>query len=275
MIKDSQTDKNGTLVYLYSNDKEAEYTYIEAAKAKGYSVLLMEGQLDTPVINFLEQKFEKSRFSRVDSDAIDRLIQKEDSAANEIDKEDSKNVAEMFNSQLPKIDRTVFHVETRSLGETASPVTIIQSEYMRRMKEMSRLQQGMSFYGEMPDEYTLILNSDHRLVHEVLDAGKAATSESLAPISAELKGLEARREALKQQQEKKKADEITDDDRNAMKECNENIDKQHAEYNKVLGDYAAGNKIIHQLIDLALLQNGMLRGEALSRFVNRSVELIK
>lgn len=275
LIKDSQTDKNGTLVYLYSNDKEAEYTYIEAAKAKGYSVLLMEGQLDTPVINFLEQKFEKSRFSRVDSDAIDRLIQKEDSAANEIDKEDSKNVAEMFNSQLPKIDRTVFHVETRSLGETASPVTIIQSEYMRRMKEMSRLQQGMSFYGEMPDEYTLILNSDHRLVHEVLDAGKAATSESLAPISAELKGLEARREALKQQQEKKKADEITDDDRNAMKECNENIDKQHAEYNKVLGDYAAGNKIIHQLIDLALLQNGMLRGEALSRFVNRSVELIK
>ena len=275
LIKDSQTDKNGTLVYLYSNDKEAEYTYIEAAKAKGYSVLLMEGQLDTPVINFLEQKFEKSRFSRVDSDAIDRLIQKEDSAANEIDKEDSKNVAEMFNSQLPKIDRTVFHVETRSLGETASPVTIIQSEYMRRMKEMSRLQQGMSFYGEMPDEYTLILNSDHRLVHEVLDAGKAATSESLAPISAELKGLEARREALKQQQEKKKADEITDDDRNALKECNENIDKQHAEYNKVLGNYAAGNKIIHQLIDLALLQNGMLRGEALSRFVNRSVELIK
>lgn len=275
LIKDNQTDKNGTLVYLYSNDKEAEYTYIEAAKAKGYSVLLMEGQLDTPVINFLEQKFEKSRFSRVDSDAIDCLIQKEDSAANEIDKEDSKNVAEMFNSQLPKIDRTVFHVETRSLGETASPVTIIQSEYMRRMKEMSRLQQGMSFYGEMPDEYTLILNSDHRLVHEVLDAGKAATSESLAPISAELKGLEARREALKQQQEKKKADEITDDDRNALKECNENIDKQHAEYNKVLGDYAAGNKIIHQLIDLALLQNGMLRGEALSRFVNRSVELIK
>ena len=275
LIKDNQTDKNGTLVYLYSNDKEAEYTYIEAAKAKDYSVLLMEGQLDTPVINFLEQKFEKSRFSRVDSDAIDRLIQKEDSAANEIDKEDSKTVAEMFNSQLPKIDRTVFHVETRSLGETASPVTIIQSEYMRRMKEMSRLQQGMSFYGEMPDEYTLILNSDHRLVHEVLDAGKAATSESLAPISAELKGLEARREALKQQQEKKKADEITDDDRNALKECNENIDKQHAEYNKVLGDYAAGNKIIHQLIDLALLQNGMLRGEALSRFVNRSVELIK
>lgn len=275
LIKDNQTDKNGTLVYLYSNDKEAEYTYIEAAKAKGYSVLLMEGQLDTPVINFLEQKFEKSRFSRVDSDAIDRLIQKKDSAANEIDKEDSKNVAEMFNSQLPKIDRTVFHVETRSLGETASPVTIIQSEYMRRMKEMSRLQQGMSFYGEMPDEYTLILNSDHRLVHEVLDAGKAATSESLAPISAELKGLEARREALKQQQEKKKADEITDDDRNALKECNENIGKQHAEYNKVLGNYAAGNKIIHQLIDLALLQNGMLRGEALSRFVNRSVELIK
>lgn len=276
LIKDNQTDKNGNIVYLYANDKEAEYTYIEAAKAKGYSVLLMEGQLDTPVINMLEQKFEKSRFSRVDSDAIDRLIQKEDAPANnEADKEDCDNVAEMFNSQLPKLDHTIFRVETRSQGAEAAPVTIIQSEYMRRMKEMSRLQAGMSFYGEMPDEYTLILNSDHRLVREILDEGKKATADSLAPISSELKGLKARHAALKQQQEKKKADEITDDDRNALKECDENIKKQKDEYNKILGDYAAGNKVLHQLIDLALLQNGMLRGEALSRFVSRSVELIK
>ena len=276
LIKDNQTDKNGNIVYLYANDKEAEYTYIEAAKAKGYSVLLMEGQLDTPVINMLEQKFEKSRFSRVDSDAIDRLIQKEDAPANnEADKEDCDNVAEMFNSQLPKLAHTIFRVETRSQGAEAAPVTIIQSEYMRRMKEMSRLQAGMSFYGEMPDEYTLILNSDHRLVREILDEGKKATADSLAPISSELKGLKARHAALKQQQEKKKADEITDDDRNALKECDENIKKQKDEYNKILGDYAAGNKVLHQLIDLALLQNGMLRGEALSRFVSRSVELIK
>ena len=276
LIKDNQTDKNGNIVYLYANDKEAEYTYIEAAKAKGYSVLLMEGQLDTPVINMLEQKFEKSRFSRVDSDAIDRLIQKEDAPANnEADKEDCDNVAEMFNSQLPKLDHTIFRVETRSQGAEAAPVTIIQSEYMRRMKEMSRLQAGMSFYSEMPDEYTLILNSDHRLVREILDEGKKATADSLAPISSELKGLKARHAALKQQQEKKKADEITDDDRNALKECDENIKKQKDEYNKILGDYAAGNKVLHQLIDLALLQNGMLRGEALSRFVSRSVELIK
>lgn len=276
LIKDNQTDKNGNIVYLYANDKEAEYTYIEAAKAKGYSVLLMEGQLDTPVINMLEQKFEKSRFSRVDSDAIDRLIQKEDAPANnEADKEDCDNVAEMFNSQLPKLDHTIFRVETRSQGAEAAPVTIIQSEYMRRMKEMSRLQAGMSFYGEMPDEYTLILNSDHRLVREILDEGKKATADSLAPISSELKGLKARHAALKQQQEKKKADEITDDDRNALKECDENIKKQKDEYNKILGNYAAGNKVLHQLIDLALLQNGMLRGEALSRFVSRSVELIK
>ena len=276
LIKDNQTDKNGNIVYLYANDKEAEYTYIEAAKAKGYSVLLMEGQLDTPVINMLEQKFERSRFSRVDSDAIDRLIQKEDAPANnEADKEDCDNVAEMFNSQLPKLDHTIFRVETRSQGAEAAPVTIIQSEYMRRMKEMSRLQAGMSFYGEMPDEYTLILNSDHRLVREILDEGKKATADSLAPISSELKGLKARHAALKQQQEKKKADEITDDDRNALKECDENIKKQKDEYNKILGDYAAGNKVLHQLIDLALLQNGMLRGEALSRFVSRSVELIK
>ena len=276
LIKDNQTDKNGNIVYLYANDKEAEYTYIEAAKAKGYSVLLMEGQLDTPVINMLEQKFEKSRFSRVDSDAIDRLIQKEGAPANnEADKEDCDNVAEMFNSQLPKLDHTIFRVETCSQGAEAAPVTIIQSEYMRRMKEMSRLQAGMSFYGEMPDEYTLILNSDHRLVREILDEGKKATADSLAPISSELKGLKARHAALKQQQEKKKADEITDDDRNALKECDENIKKQKDEYNKILGDYAAGNKVLHQLIDLALLQNGMLRGEALSRFVSRSVELIK
>lgn len=276
LIKDNQTDKNGTLIYLYANNKESEYTYIEAAKAKGYSVLLMEGQLDTPLINLLEQKFEKSRFSRVDSDAIDRLVQKDESNKdNDLNEDDCNKVAEIFSSQLPKQEHTMFHVDTRSQGSNAAPITIIQSEYMRRMKEMSRLQPGMSFYGEMPDEYTLILNSDHRLVREILDEGKKATDEALAPINSELNGLHARRAALKQQQEKKKADEITEDDRNALKECDENIRKQKAEYNKILDNFASGNKVVHQLIDLALLQNGMLRGEALSRFVNRSIELIK
>ncbi len=276
LIHDVQTDKNGTLVYLYANDKEAEYTYIEAAKSKGYSVLLMDGELDIPAINLLEQKFDKSRFTRVDSDAIDRLIQKDDpSPADETNQEDCDNAAEIFRSQLPKTGKTVFRVETRRQEAEAAPVIIIQGEYMRRMKEMSRLQQGMGFYGEFPDEYTLILNSGHRLVKGIIEDSKAATSEQLAPISAELKGLKARRAALKQQNEKKKADEITDDDRKALSECEDSIKKQQEEYDKVLAGYASGNKVVRQLIDLALLQNGMLRGEALSRFVSRSVELIK
>lgn len=274
LIKDNQTDKNDTVVYLYANDKDAQYTYIEEAKKKGYNVLLLDGQLDSAMLNLYEQKLEKSRFSRVDSDAIDRLIPKKDDEEKPKATEEDNNVAEMFNSQLPKLKGAVFHVEARAAGENAAPVTIIQSEYMRRMKDLSRIEAGMQFYGQMPDEYTIILNSDHRLIKEISKDGNAAVADKLAPIDADLKGLEARHAVLHQEQEKKKADEVTDDDRKAMKECNDQIEARRNERNKVLADYAAGNNKIHQLVDLALLQNNMLRGEALGRFINRSIEMI-
>ena len=161
LIKDQQTDKDGNLIYLYANDREAEYTYIEGARSKGYSVLMMDGQLDTPLVGMLEQKFEKSRFTRVDADIIDRLIVKEDTPQNTLGKDESDNLAETFKSQMPKLEKAEFYVEVQSLGAEAQPVIITQSEYMRRMKDMSRYQQGMGFYAQMPDAYNLVLNSDH------------------------------------------------------------------------------------------------------------------
>lgn len=275
LIKDNQTDKNEMTVYLYANDKEAQYTYIENAKSKGYSVLLFDGQLDTAMVNLYEQKLEKCRFSRVDSDAIDRLIQKKDDEAKETDSVADKNVADMFISQLPQIKGAMFHVETRAAGENSAPVTIIQSEYMRRMKELSRIESGMQFYGQMPDEYTIILNSDHRLIKEISEDGDKATAEKLKPVDADIKGLEARRAVLGQEQEKKKADELTDEDRKQMKECDEQIGKRREERKGILAEYAKDNKTLHQLVDLALLQNNMLRGEALSKFISRSIDMIK
>lgn len=275
LIKDNQTDKNEMTVYLYANDKEAQYTYIENAKSKGYSVLLFDGQLDTAMVNLYEQKLEKCRFSRVDSDAIDRLIQKKDDETKETDSVQDKNVADMFNSQLPQIKGAMFHVETRAAGENSAPVTIIQSEYMRRMKELSRIESGMQFYGQMPDEYTIILNSDHRLIKEIREDGDKATAEKLKPVDADIKGLEARRAVLSQEQEKKKADELTDEDRKQMKDCEEQIGKRREERKGILAEYAKDNKTLHQLVDLALLQNNMLRGEALSKFISRSIDMIK
>ena len=197
LIKDNQTDKDGQLIYLYATAKEDQYSYIEAAKEKGYSVLLLDGQLDVPVISMLEQKFEKSRFTRVDSDIIDRLIVKEDMKKNELGEEESDNLSSVFRSQIPAIEKVDFYVEVQSLGEKASPVTITQSEYMRRMKDMSRYQAGMSFYAQMPDSYSLVLNSDHALIKKVLEDCKAGTADALKPIVSEIKGLEARLAALR------------------------------------------------------------------------------
>ena len=275
LIKDNQTDKDGQLVYLYATDKEEQYSYIEAAKAKGYSVLLLDGQLDVPSISMLEQKFEKSRFTRVDSDVIDRLIAKDDAKKNELSGDDADSLSTVFRSQLPKIEKAEFYVEEQSLGEQAQPVVITQSEYMRRMKDISRFQSGMGFYAQMPDSYNLVLNIDHPLIKKVLDDCNANTAETLKPIVGELKGQQARLAALHQSQSKKKADEITqaqkDDLANTEKAVNEQRDKK----NGVLAEYAKGNSIVHQLIDLALLQNGMLKGAALDAFLKRSVDMIK
>ncbi len=275
LIKDNQTDKDGQLVYLYATNREEQYSYIEAAKAKGYNVLLLDGQLDVPAISLLEQKFEKCRFTRVDSDVIDRLIAKEDAKKTELAADDADNLASVFRSQLPKIDKAEFYVEVQSLGEAAQPVVITQSEYMRRMKDISRFQSGMNFYAQMPDSYSIVLNSDHPLIQKVLSDCNGATTETLKPIISELKGQQARLAALHQNQSKKKPEEITqaekDDLHNTENAVNEQRDKKQA----ILADYAKGNNIVHQLIDLALLQNGMLKGAALDAFLKRSVELIK
>jgi len=276
LIKGEQTDKDGNLIYLYANNKEEQYTYIEAAKQKGYSVLLFDGDLDTPVAsNLFEQKLEKTRFTRVDSDIIDRLIVKDDAPKNELDQEQSDNLSEVFRSQMPAIEKTEFHVEVQALGESAQPVIITQSEYMRRMKDMSRFQSGMAFYGQMPDMYTIVLNCNHPLVKNVLNDTTANTSEALKPILSELKGLDARMAVINQEQSKKKYDELTQEEKDEKTNTQKAIDEQKDKKKQIIADYAKGNSIVHQLIDLALLQNGMLKGAALDKFLKRSIDLIK
>ncbi len=275
LIEGSQKDKDGNLIYLYATDKEEQYSYIQGAKDKGYSVLLLDGQLDVPAIQMLEQKFEKSRFTRVDSDIIDRLIVKDDAPKTNLTDDESANLSQVFRSQMPKMEKTEFMVEVQSLGENQRPVVITQNEWMRRMKEMSRFQQGMNFYAQMPDSLNLVLNADHPLVKRVLDDCKANTEEALKPIDSELKGQEARLAAIRQAQEKKKPEELTQDDKDMKAETEKAIQEQKDKKQNVLSTFAAGNDIVHQLIDLALLQNGMLKGEALDKFLKRSVDLIK
>lgn len=275
LIKDNQTDKEGNLVYLYANDKEGEYSYIEAAKAKGYSVLLLDGQLDNPMVSMLEQKLEKTRFSRVDADIVDRLIQKDDKKESELAKNEKDNLEQTFRSQLPKMEKTEFYVDVQALGDQTLPVLITQSEYMRRMKEASKFQAGMAFYAQMPDAFNLVLNSDHPLIKQVLEDGKTACTTELQPVESELKGLEARLAALHQSQNGKKQEEIPQEEKDDVKNTESALEEQRTKKNNIIATYAAGNKVVHQLIDLALLQNGMLKGAALDSFLKRSVDLIK
>lgn len=275
LIEAAQKDKDDNLVYLYATDKDEQYSYIKAAQDKGYSVLLLDGQLDVPCIQTLEQKFEKSRFTRVDADTVDHLIQKEDKPKTDLPDAERDNLSAIFQSQMPKLDKAEFIVEVNALGQEQRPVVVTQNEWMRRMKEMSRYQSGMNFYGQMPDSYNLVLNSDHPLVKRVLDDAKTSLSEQLQPIESEIKGQEARLAALNQQTDKKKPEEITQQEKDDKAATQKAIDEQKDKKQALIGDYAQKNNIVHQLIDLALLQNGMLKGEALDRFLRRSVELIK
>ena len=275
LIKDNQTDKDGLLVYLYTTDKNEQYSYVEAATEKGYSVLLLDGQLDVPTVSMYEQKFDKSRFMRVDSDIIDRLIIKENTRKIELDSEQTDNLSSAFRSQMPKIEKVEFSVEVQSLGVEAQPVMIIQSEYMRRMKDISRYQSGMSFYAQMPDSYSLVLNSDHSLIKNILEDENIKCREALKPIISEVKGLQARLAALRQSQSNKKTEELSQDEKDDLANTEKSLNEQHDKAEQIISDYARENKIIHQLIDLALLQNGMLKGAALDSFIKRSVSLIK
>lgn len=275
LIKDNQTDKDQQLIYLYATNREEQYTYIEAARQKGYSVLLMDGDLDTPLIQHLEQKFEKCHFTRVDGDIIERLIKKEDTPHNELNITETEQLTEAFRSQLPKLEKAEFYVEIQSLGEEAAPIVITQSEYMRRMKDMSRFQSGMNFYAQMPDAYSMVLNSDHKLVKKILEDTTAKCGETLKPIDSEIKGLEARLAALRQEQGKKKPEEITDEEKKDVEETEKAEKEQRDKKKQIIADAAKDNSIIHQLIDIALLQNGMLKGSALNEFIKRSINMIK
>ncbi len=275
LIKDNQTDKDGTLIYLYANNKDEQYSYIENAKNKGYNVLLMNGQLDIAVVSMLEQKFEKVRFTRVDSDVIDSLIIKDDKKEQALEKEQEEALSVIFKSQLPQIDRTEFHITAQALGENSAPVMITQSEYMRRMKEMANIQAGMSFYGEMPDMFNLVLNSEHKLIKEILAEENEKCASAIAPTQLEMDSVDKQRIELKQKQEGKKTDEIPVSEKDALHDLDQKWDELKKQKETVWINYATNNKVVRQLIDLALLQNGMLKGEALNNFVKRSLELIK
>ena len=275
LIKDNQTDKEGYLVNLYTSNKEEQYSYIEAAKQKGYSVIDASGQLDVPLLSMLEQKQEKIRYVRVDSDIVDRIIQKEDAPKNNLSVEETDNLSEAFRSQIPTIEKADFTVDVQSLGESFQPVLVTQNEYMRRMKEMSQFQQGMGFYAQLPDTYNLVLNADHPLVKKVLDDVTANTAEELKPIASELKGQEARLAALHQSQDSKKTEELTQEEKDDMQNTQKTVSELQDKKKAIVAAYAKGNDIVHQLIDLALLQNGMLQGAALDKFLKRSISLIK
>ena len=274
LIKDNQTDKDKNLVYLYANNKDEQFAYIEAAKNKGYNVLLMDGQLDVAMVSMLEQKLEKSRFTRVDRDVIDNLIVKEDKKSEVLEATKQEALTAAFKSQLPKMEKVEFNVMTQALGENGAPVMITQSEYMRRMKEMANIQAGMSFYGEMPDMFNLVLNSDHKLVKEVLSDEEKECSAAIAPVQAELDEVTKRRDALKKKQEGKKDEDIPVAEKDELNDLDKKWDNLKQQKESIFAGYAGKNKVVRQLIDLALLQNNMLKGEALNNFVKRSIELI-
>ena len=274
LIASEQTDKEGNVIYLYTTNPDEQYSYIQAAKDRGYNVLVMDGQLDVHAIGQLEQKIEKTRFVRVDSDTIDRLILKADAPTVSLTDDQRQALQQVFRSRLPKMDKTDFVVTFEALGPSANPVMLTQGEFMRRMREMSAMQPGMSFYGEMPESYNLVLNTDHPLILSVLSDEEKACTDKLQPILSDIKGWEARQHDLREAQSKKKEDELTEAEKEDMTNTNRTLDELRGRRDAILTEYAAGNKVVGQLIDLALLANGLLKGEPLSRFIRRSVELI-
>ncbi|MBR3950350.1 MAG: molecular chaperone HtpG [Bacteroidaceae bacterium] len=274
IISGEQTDKDGNLIYLYATDKTAQYSYIEAATARGYDVLLMDGQLDSHYIAMLEQKFEKSRFVRVDSDVIDNLIRKENDREVTLSAQEREAMTTVFKSQIPTIEKSEFIIMFEALGENSAPVMITQSEYMRRMKEMAAMQPGMSFYGELPDTFNLIVNTDHALCKKVLADTGVACNDTIAPLASQLDAVNAEITRLNNERKDKKDEDIPVADKEALRNAeNEAADLRKKQEN-VYSEYAQNNNLVKQLIDLALLSNNMLRGEALSRFVKRSFDML-
>lgn len=273
LIEANQTDKDGNLIYLYATDREAQYTHIKAASDKGYDVLMMNGQLDVPFVGMLEQKNEKSRFVRVDSDVIDRLIVKENAREVELTQDEKDVATTLFQSQMPSIDKSNFMVSFAALTAEDQPIVVTQSEYMRRMKEMAQFQPGMSFYGELPDSYMLTLNTEHELIKRVIDDAVKATEAELKPINEDIKATNNVINALRDL--KKDDKDLTDEQKKDLEENEKKVSELRDKRNAVITAYAAGQDVVKQLIDIALLGNGLLKGESLNTFLKRSVSLLK
>jgi molecular chaperone HtpG len=272
IIKENQTDKNKTLIYLYSTNKTDQYTYIDKAKNKGYDVLILDSQLDVHLINQLETKFKDSRFVRVDSDVVDKLIQKEETRESKLSAEQKDDLKSVFNVRVKS--KEIYNVVFETLDENDAPVIITQSEFMRRMKEMSQIGGGMNFYGEMPDSYNLVVNPNHQLVIKISDDLQTGAGAKLNENNVERKRLKEEIDFMEQEHNKKKADEISQLEKDDLGKLRKDLTVVENERKEALESYGAANKVVKQLIDLALLANNMLRGEELSVFVKRSVELL-
>lgn len=275
LVSTEQTDKDGNIIYLYSNDKEKEFGFIENAKNKGYNVLLMDGQLDVALISLLERKFEKTRFTRVDSDTVENLIAKDEQKFSTLSEARREVLTGVFESQLPHMEKREFHVQAMPMGENGAPIMITQTEYMRRMKEMAAIQPGMSFYGEMPDMFNVLLNEEHPLIKRVLESAESACADRTQPIDEKKAALESRRKELYDARNGKRDDEIPQSEKDELFEIEKEITAAKSEKEGILAEYAADDKTVKQLIDITLLQNNMLSGEALNNFVKRSIELMK
>jgi molecular chaperone HtpG len=274
IISGDQTDKDKKLVYLYATDKEEQYSFIEAAKEKGYDVLLMNDVLATPLMNHFEQKFVDKHFVRVDADVVDKLIIKDKHKESTLSLDEKNELSPIFQAIVPK-ESGQFIIDFQDLGETGSPMVITQNEFMRRMKDMSKMQNGMSFYGDLPTSYNLVVNIAHPLVKRVIDEKHEKLSAELAAMEPELVKYKGEVESLKKLKEGKKDEEIPQEEKDLMKETEDRIAKLQESKRQKLETFGAGNALAKELVDLALLANNMLKGEALNNFVKRSVELIK
>jgi molecular chaperone HtpG len=272
LIKENQTDKNKNLIYLYATDAEAQFSFIDAAKAKGYDVLLMEGQLDAHYVNHLEQKFKDSKFVRVDADVVDKLIEKDESKEIKLSSPQQSNLTPVFRSQLP--ESANFIVSFEGMNETENPVTITQSEFMRRMKDMSALGGGMNFYGDLPDSYNLVVNGNHPLVLKLNEELETEVLEEVTKIEEKVKPIEANKADIDTANKDKKPEEISQEDKDRVEKLEGKIKDLNDKKEELLKNFGKDNKLVKQIIDLALLANNMLKGEDLSKFVKRSIDLL-
>lgn len=271
LIEGTQTDKDGDVVYLYTTDQIAQYTYINASTEKGYNVLVLDGQLDSHFIGMLESKIEKSRFVRVDSDVVENLIPKADKRQVELTSEQRDMLTEMFRSQLPKVEKAEFVVSFEALSAESNPILITQNEYMRRMKEMAAVQPGMSFYGELPDSYNLIINTESPVINRIIKSADSNLMPQLKPLFDLISGSNASSEAIRSSAGTEK---LTDEQQKQIKLNDETATQKRTEQNKLTKEYAETQPLVKQVIDLALLANGLLRGAELNAFIRRSVTLL-